>query len=144
MIGHTIGFDLAVLERECRRAGIAWSTPRRLDVRLLAEIVQPSLPDYSLDTIAAWLGIETRSRHSAYGDAVAALASSRRLCRDLRDWKIRTLAEAERASRAADSKGPTSCRRRRSAEPDRGGRKGAAADAASGSTAAPMCDASAR
>jgi CBS domain-containing protein len=99
VIGHTIGFDLAVLERECRRAGVAWSMPRRLDVRLLAEIVQPSLPDYSLETVAAWLGIDTAGRHSAYGDAVAAARIFAALVPRLRDCKIRTLAEAERASR---------------------------------------------
>ncbi len=28
LIGHSIGFDLAVLEREVRRAGLAWKKPR--------------------------------------------------------------------------------------------------------------------
>jgi CBS domain-containing protein len=99
VIGHTIAFDLAVLERECRRAGVTWRLPRRLDVRLLAEIVQPSLPDYSLETVAAWLGIDTAGRHSAYGDAAAAAGIFAALVPRLRDHKVRTLAEAERASR---------------------------------------------
>src|SRR5215211_2732442 len=38
LIGHAIGFDLAVLEREIERAGAAWALPRTLDTRLLAEI----------------------------------------------------------------------------------------------------------
>ncbi len=41
MIGHAVGFDLAVLKRECERAGLPWSRPRTLDTRLLAEIAAP-------------------------------------------------------------------------------------------------------
>ena len=69
VIGHTIGFDLAVLKRECERAGIAWRRQRTLDTRLLAEVVAPNLPGYSLDIVAAWLGVEITERHSALGDA---------------------------------------------------------------------------
>ena len=46
MIGHTVGFDLAVLGRECERAGLAWRQPQTLDTRLLAEIAEPALADY--------------------------------------------------------------------------------------------------
>ena len=31
LIGHTVGFDLAVLKRECERAGFAWMQPPTLD-----------------------------------------------------------------------------------------------------------------
>src|SRR5262245_61476805 len=34
LIGHAVGFDLAVLKRECERADIAWTRPRTLDTRL--------------------------------------------------------------------------------------------------------------
>ena len=37
VIGHTVGFDLAILGRECERAGLAWRPPQTLDTRLLAE-----------------------------------------------------------------------------------------------------------
>jgi len=43
LIGHTVGFDLAVLKRECERAGFAWMQPPTLDTRLLAEIAEPAL-----------------------------------------------------------------------------------------------------
>jgi DNA polymerase-3 subunit epsilon/CBS domain-containing protein len=43
LIGHTVGFDLAVLKRECELAGLPWSRPRTLDIRLLAEIAAPDL-----------------------------------------------------------------------------------------------------
>ena len=69
MIGHSLGYDLAVLERECARAGLAWKSPRALDTGLLARVVEPQLPGYSLEQLAAWLGVEPGERHSAYGDA---------------------------------------------------------------------------
>src|SRR5262245_4705485 len=34
VIGHAIGFDLAVLEREIGRTGARWTRPRMLDTRL--------------------------------------------------------------------------------------------------------------
>lgn len=84
LVGYAIGFDLAVTEHEANRAGIVWARPRSLCVRLLATIVAPDLPDQSLDTIAAWLGLTIENRHSAGGDALAARG-------------VRTLGEAERA-----------------------------------------------
>jgi DNA polymerase-3 subunit epsilon/CBS domain-containing protein len=100
MVGHSIGYDLAVLQRECARAGIAWQAPRALDVRLLAEAAVPNLPDYALDSLAAWLGVETGARHSALGDAVTAGGIFLGLVPRLREHGIRTLAEAERACAA--------------------------------------------
>src|SRR6185295_6581232 len=41
VIGHSIGFDLAVLKRECERASIRWVHPRALDTGLLGAIVSP-------------------------------------------------------------------------------------------------------
>ena len=58
VIGHSIGFDLAVLKRECERAAVPWSRPRTLDTRLLAEVAEPELAGYSLDDLASWLGVE--------------------------------------------------------------------------------------
>jgi len=34
VIGHSLGFDLAVLKREFARAELTWSPPRTLDTRL--------------------------------------------------------------------------------------------------------------
>ena len=45
LIGHALGFDLAVLARECERAGLVWKLPRTLDTRLLAELAAADLPD---------------------------------------------------------------------------------------------------
>lgn len=97
VIGHSIGYDLAVLGRECERAGLAWTSPRALDVRLLAEVAAPDLPDYALESLAAWLEAEPGERHSAVGDALTAGRIFLGLLPKLRARGIRTLAEAERA-----------------------------------------------
>ncbi len=100
VIGHAIGFDLAVLKRECERAGIGWMRPHTLDTRLLAEVAEPDLAGYSLESLAAWLGVEITDRHSALGDALGCARIFLALLPKLREGGIRTLAEAERACRA--------------------------------------------
>lgn len=100
VIGHTLGFDMAVLKREFARAGRVWSPPRTLDTRLLAEIAAPSLAGHSLESLAAWLGVAIGERHTGRGDAETAARIYLALVPKLRAAGIRTLAEAERACRA--------------------------------------------
>jgi DNA polymerase-3 subunit epsilon/CBS domain-containing protein len=100
VIGHTVGFDLAVLKRECEQAGIVWSPPRTLDTRLLAQVAEPRLAGYSLEGLAAWLGVAITDRHSATGDALACAQIFLALLSKLRNGGVRTLEEAERACRA--------------------------------------------
>jgi DNA polymerase-3 subunit epsilon/CBS domain-containing protein len=100
VIGHTLGFDLAVLKRECERAGIAWKRPRSLDTRLLAEVARGDLAGYSLDQLAAWLNVTVNGRHSAIGDATTTAHVFLALLPELRRRGIRTLGEAQQASRA--------------------------------------------
>ena len=69
LIGHTLGFDVAVLKRECERAGVPWVAPRTLDTRLLAEVAEPHLGGYTLEHLASWLGVAIDDRHSAVADA---------------------------------------------------------------------------
>jgi CBS domain-containing protein len=99
VIGHSIGFDLAVLKNECERTGIGWTRPRVLCARMLAELAEPQLADYSLETLAGRFGIEVEGRHSAVGDAITAARIFLQLIPKLRDRNIRTLAEAEEACR---------------------------------------------
>ncbi len=97
LIGHTLGFDLAVLKRECERAGLAWRAPRTLDTRLLAQVAEPHLGGYTLEHLASWLGVTIEARHSAVADAVITAKIFLALLPKLREGNIRTLAEAEQA-----------------------------------------------
>ena len=97
MIGHTLGFDLAILQRECMRAGIAWNKPRSLDTQLLAQVIEPDLAGHSLEQLVNWLGVELTDRHSALGDAMTTARIFRALVPKLRDGGIRTFAEAAQA-----------------------------------------------
>ncbi len=97
LIGHTIGFDLAVLKRECEHAGLPWTAPRTLDTTLLAQVAEPHLGSYTLEALASWLGTAVDGRHSALGDATLTGHIFLALITKLRDGKIRTLAEAEQA-----------------------------------------------
>ena len=49
-VGHSLGFDLAILKRECERASLPWTQPHVLDTRLLAELAEPDLAGSALDT----------------------------------------------------------------------------------------------
>lgn len=100
VIGHAIGFDLAVLKREFARAGRDWTPPRALDTRMLAEIAAPGLAGYTIENLAAWLGLDVVRRHSALGDAETAARIFLALLPKLRAKGVRTLAEAERACRS--------------------------------------------
>ena len=97
LVGHSIGFDLAVMERECRIANLPWTKPRALCVRLLATVANPNLADHSLDMVAAWLGVEVAGRHTALGDAITAGKIFVALLPELRKRNVRTLGEAELA-----------------------------------------------
>jgi DNA polymerase-3 subunit epsilon/CBS domain-containing protein len=99
LVGHTLGFDLAVLRRECARAGLSWRRPRTLDTRLLAEVAEPNLPGFALEQLAAWLEVAVENRHNALGDAVTTARLFLALIPRLRDRGVRTLAEAEQACR---------------------------------------------
>jgi DNA polymerase-3 subunit epsilon/CBS domain-containing protein len=100
LIGHTLGFDLAVFRNECARFGIDFVRPRTLDTRLLAQVAAPDLADYTLEGLSAWLGVTMGERHSAVGDAITSARIFRALVPRLRERGIRTLAEAETACRA--------------------------------------------
>ncbi|OYY12238.1 MAG: hypothetical protein B7Y70_06100 [Rhizobiales bacterium 35-68-8] len=100
LIGHTLGYDIAVLDRECSRAGLPFETPRRLDVRLLAHVVHPGLADVSLDALASFFEVIPGPRHSALGDAETASRLFAAFVPLLREKGIRTLGEAEAACRS--------------------------------------------
>jgi CBS domain-containing protein len=99
LIGHTIDFDMAALAAETKRAGIDFRRPRTLDIRSLAEFVRPNLPGFSIEHLAAWLGLEVEQRHSALGDAATTARILVALIPHLRERGVRTFAEAEAVCR---------------------------------------------
>ncbi len=100
LIGHTIGYDIAILRREYELAGRTWTEPRTIDIRILARLTSAAGPHDDLESICGALGIEITGRHSAIGDAVAAAEAFVALIPQLRARGIRTLAELEAAARA--------------------------------------------
>lgn len=100
VIGHMVGFDLAVLTRECERAGARFPDVQALDTNLLARVAMPELADFSLDHVARKLRARIDNRHSALGDAAGAAAIFRALIPLLREKNIKTFGEALRACQA--------------------------------------------
>ncbi|MFT5489490.1 MAG: CBS domain-containing protein [Alphaproteobacteria bacterium] len=96
VVGHNIGFDLAILAHEHRRAAMEWAAPPALDTGLLARAVNPHLPDGSLETVAAWLDVEIVERHTALGDARTAAQIYLQLVPKLMRAGVRSFAEADR------------------------------------------------
>ncbi len=104
VIGYATAFDIAVLRHEHERHGLVWREPRTLDVRELAEALGPDLPDWSLETLAGWLGVQVEGRHRARVDAQLARSVFRALIPRLRTRGVSTLAEAERFCRRSRSR----------------------------------------
>lgn len=99
VIGHNIAYDLDLLRCEHERAGLSWRPPRALDVSVLARLVAPTLANYGISQLCEWLAIPRQGRHTARGDAHMTVRILGELVPRLRRLDIRTLAEAEAASR---------------------------------------------
>jgi DNA polymerase-3 subunit epsilon/CBS domain-containing protein len=97
VIGYSVGFDLAILKAEHERHSLHWQAPRSLDIRHLVALVADHLPEQSLDTAAAWLGVPVTDRHRALGDVLVTLNVLQALLPKLKQRGIVTLAQAERA-----------------------------------------------
>lgn len=95
VVGHHIGFDLALLRNEAARAGIPWVEPPSLDIAMLLGAMAPSLPDLGLETVTKHLGISITGRHSAFGDSMAAAEVFAKLIPMMRERDVRTLGEAQ-------------------------------------------------
>jgi DNA polymerase-3 subunit epsilon/CBS domain-containing protein len=96
VVGYSVGFDIAILANEHSRHDLEWVPPCSLDILHLVEVLKPRLPDTSLETVAAWLGVETQGRHRALADARIAAEILAAIIPRLRDCGITTLAQAER------------------------------------------------
>lgn len=101
VVGHHIGFDLALLRRAAAAAGIAWTNPPRLDIRLLAEALEPEETAFEIDDQAARLGVNISGRHTALGDSLVTAELWVRLVPQLERRGVRTLGEARAFARTA-------------------------------------------
>lgn len=101
VVGHSIGFDLALLERAVKAAGREWRPPPRLDILLLAAALSPDDQGFEIDHQAARMGINISGRHTALGDALVTAEIWVRLVSQLERRGIRTLGEARAFSRRA-------------------------------------------
>jgi DNA polymerase III epsilon subunit family exonuclease len=72
LVGHNVGFDVAILNRELRGHGRAPLAGPALDVGRLAAALHPEWRNVSLEALAARLGTVVTGRHTAEGDARAA------------------------------------------------------------------------
>ncbi|MCG6121784.1 MAG: DUF294 nucleotidyltransferase-like domain-containing protein [Microvirga sp.] len=99
VIGHSIAFDLAVLRFEAARAGVVWREPRSLDIGLVAAGLDHTFAEPSLEALAAAAGVVIEGRHTALGDARACAEVFAAVGPDWIAAGLRTLAQAEAASR---------------------------------------------
>ena len=93
VVGHGVDFDLAVLARALRAQGRPPLAGVVLDTRRLAAALFPGWPDFSLDAVAARLGVRIVARHTAEGDAVAAGEVLLALLAECRGRGLTTLGE---------------------------------------------------
>ena len=101
LIGHHIGFDLAMMHAECVRAGLPWHPPRTLDTGQLVSALEPRMEDLNLESIANRFGVGLRGRHTALGDALVTADIWRKLVPLLINRGIVDLASAEQFAASA-------------------------------------------
>ena len=94
VIGHNIGFDLAILAAESRRCGEPWSTPFSLDTGHLVAVLEPDLRTLDLDAVCRHFGVAVGGRHTALGDALSAAELFTRIVPLLEDQGVMTLGDA--------------------------------------------------
>jgi len=68
LVGHNLGFDLRFLTHEAQMLGHTFPIDG-LDTIPLARRFLPGLKRFKLEMVAAYLKIQTRNRHRAFGDA---------------------------------------------------------------------------
>jgi DNA polymerase-3 subunit epsilon len=93
-VGHNIGYDIAILRREARLAGLAWEDPIALDTLRLFAALRPRASDVELDAVAAELGVDVSGRHTALGDALMTAEVYRRMLPLLAEQGVKTLSQA--------------------------------------------------
>jgi CBS domain-containing protein len=99
IVGHNIDFDLTLMQSEHNRAGVVWRAPRAVDIGLLARLVAPALSAYGVRQLSDCLELSAPTDDSAKSEAIAIARIYAALVPRLRARNIRTLAEAEAATR---------------------------------------------
>jgi DNA polymerase III epsilon subunit-like protein len=93
VVGYRIAFDLAIVNRYRRVAGLPRFTGAAIDVAALARSLAPGIPSASLEALAIRFGIPPEDRHSARGDAVIAGRIFLAILGDLERHGARTIQE---------------------------------------------------
>ncbi len=101
LIGHNMAFDIAMLRRECALAGMPWEEPPVLDTLLLAAALDPDLPGFDLEVLAAHFGTDVHGRHTALGDSLVTAGIYLRMLPRLIDAGVASFGEARAFCRRA-------------------------------------------
>lgn len=97
LVGHNIGFDIALLQHEAARHRLPFHAPAgALDIGLLYAGLKPRVAHISLERIAEDFTVSLEGRHSATGDAEAAAGIWQRMLPALGRIGIATLGDARR------------------------------------------------
>jgi len=94
VVGHNIGFDLAMLRREAALAGLPWEEPPALDTLLLAMALDGAETDFNLEAVAQRLAVDVHGRHTALGDSLVSAEVYACLLPLLAERGVTTLEEA--------------------------------------------------
>ena len=100
LVGHNVGFDVAFLNAELRRAGRPALLNPRLDTLPLAVHLLPGLRRPGLDGVAAALGLPASQRHRAEADARLTAAVLAGLLPGARERGLHSLADLQRVASA--------------------------------------------
>lgn len=98
IVGHHVGFDIALLNQACGRLFDVQLHNKTLDTAALSILLArdgalPEMTDFSLDSLLRVLGIEAHDRHTAAGDAFLTALAFQRLLRVARHVGRVTLAQ---------------------------------------------------
>ncbi|MEM7620514.1 MAG: putative nucleotidyltransferase substrate binding domain-containing protein [Pseudomonadota bacterium] len=95
VLTHNAAFHFTTLRSASEHYNLSWVKPRALCIQILARLVAFRLPDYSLYTLAKWLGLPVKASPSALDDAELIAQIFIKLLPLLRNIGIYTLAQAE-------------------------------------------------
>lgn len=99
VVGHTTHFDLTIVRRASRAAGLPVLNGVVLDIGALAHALFPSWWDLSLEGLGRLLEVEPVGRHTAEGDALTAGLIFLRMIPILEQHGASTLAATRRLQR---------------------------------------------